>query len=205
MSTSSSSSSIPDQERLVSTPNSKVINLQNLLKDSSHESEATVNEAAADRKDNLPLVDANNYLRSNLAELSPELSQYGSYQFQPSLTSGSYGPQYSFNTMPKTQETSWMRPNAQSELASALTTQGVENNARSNIAHKQVKNFVQGFSKPDDFSSTRSKISMPTLAALFQQQQDALQREKESSRKVNSAGKNSKSYLICFHNQLNYN
>lgn len=181
-----STSNIPDHERLVSTKNSKVINLQNLLKDATHGNEAPINEVVAERKDNIPLVDTNTYLRSNLAQLSPELSQYGSYQLQPSLTSGSYGAQYSFNTMPKTQETSWIRPNAQSELASALTTQGVDyNNARSNIAHKQVKNFVQGFSKPD--ISTRSKVSMPSLAALFQQQQDALQ--KEASSKTNIAGK----------------
>lgn len=185
-----SSSSIPDQERLVSTKNSKVINLQNLLKDSTHENEAPVNEVAAERKDKIPLVDTNTYLRSNLAQLSPEVSPYGSYQLQPSLNSGSYGAQYSFNTMPKTQETSWIRPNAQSELASALTTQGVDNNnARSNIAQKQVKNFVQGFSTPD--ISTRSKVSMPSLAALFQQQQDALQHEKEASSKTNIAGKKS--------------
>ena len=183
---STSTSNIPDHERLVSTKNSKVINLQNLLKDTTNGNEAPVNEVTAERKDNIPLVDTNTYLRSNLAQLSPEVSQYGSYQLQPSLTSGPYGAQYSFNTMPKTQETSWIRPNAQSELASALTTQGVDNNnVRSNIAHKQVKNFVQGFSQPD--ISTRSKVSMPSLAALFQQQQDALQ--KEASSKTNIAGK----------------
>lgn len=186
---STSPSNIPDHERLVSTKNSKVINLQNLLKDSTHENEASANEVSAERKDSIPLVDTNTYLRSNLAELSPEVSPYGSYQLQPSLTSGSYGAQYSFNTMPKTQETSWIRPNAQSELASALTTQGVDsNNARSNIAHKKVKNFVQGFSTPD--ISTRSKVSMPSLAALFQQQQNALQQGKEAASKTNIAGKN---------------
>lgn len=183
------SATIPDSERLVSTPNSKVINLQNLLKDSTHE--AAANEAA-ELKDSIPTVDTNNYLRSNLAELSPEISQYGSYQFQPSLTSGSLGPQYTYNTMPKTQETSWMRPNAQSELASAFTTQGasaLQNNARSSIAHQQVKTFVQSFSKPENIvkqEDTRSKVSMPSLATLFQQQQLEVEREKAAHNKVNS-------------------
>lgn len=64
--------------------------------------------------------DTNNYLRSNLAQLTPEKNIYNNYQLQSPLTSGMFGAQFSMNSMPKTQETSWMRPNAQSELASAM-------------------------------------------------------------------------------------
>ena len=173
---------IPDHERLVSTPavgksNSKVLNLQNLLQTSTpQESPQT------ERKDSIPqVIDTNTYLRSNLAELSPETPQYNSYQYQPSLNAGTYGPQYSFNTMPKTQETSWMRPNAQSELASALTNQNTE--ARSNIQSQptiQQQKKTEIPQKKDSQPETKSKVTLTTLQELFQEQQ----RQDEASRKL---------------------
>jgi len=194
----------------VSTPaNSKVVNLNNLLQDSVVESTYNA-EGATERKDNIPnTVDTNTYLRSNLAELSPEISQYGNnYQFQSPLTAGSMGPQYAFNTMPKTQETSWMRPNAQSELASAFsqpidtrsniqskplvqdisssTTSQIQEQ-RSKIMHKQLKNFVQDFSSPSlKPEEAKSKIALPSLAALFEQQQEQ-HRKESTSKAVNEA------------------
>ena len=167
------------------------------------------NPEVAERKDSIPnTVDTNTYLRSNLAELSPEISQYGSsYQFQSPLTAGSSGPQYAFNTMPKTQETSWMRPNAQSELASAFSqpidtrssiqskplvqdiaspsTPSQNQNQRSKIIQKQLKNFVQDFSTSSPNPEVKSKVALPSLAALFQQQQQQLRKESASSAVVN--------------------
>ena len=60
-----------------------------------------------------------NYLQSNLAALTPENGK-PSFEAQTGLSSGRLGAQFTMNKMSKTQETNWVRPNAESELASAM-------------------------------------------------------------------------------------
>ncbi|XP_057314445.1 uncharacterized protein LOC130655679 isoform X2 [Hydractinia symbiolongicarpus] len=68
-----------------------------------------------------------NYLQSNLAVLTPENGK-PSFEGQAGLTSGRLGAQFTMSKMSKTQETNWVRPNAESELASAMpeSSTGVE-------------------------------------------------------------------------------
>ena len=68
-----------------------------------------------------------NYLQSNLAALTPENGK-ANFEAQSTLTSGRLGAQFTMRKMSKTQETNWVRPNAESELASAMpeSSTGVE-------------------------------------------------------------------------------
>lgn len=110
-------------------------NLQSLL---STQEPDTYKQSIAENKDTIPSQqkinrmfsfnekkdtisspqDTSNYLRSNLAQLTPEKNIYNNYQ--SALNAQMSGAQFAMNFMPKTQETSWIRPNAQSELASAM-------------------------------------------------------------------------------------
>lgn len=110
-------------------------NLQSLLQSPENYAEFYTDE----KKDQIPVSEdsenlqnnifsftnkkeTNNYLRSNLAQLTPENNVYSNYHIQSPLNYDSFAAQFTTNSMPKTQETNWIRPDAQSELAAAMPT-----------------------------------------------------------------------------------
>ncbi|XP_065670469.1 uncharacterized protein LOC100203426 isoform X18 [Hydra vulgaris] len=96
-----------------------VISLHNLLKNDlllSDDKSSNIGKSSSSKSPSNNQQDSSaNYLRSNLAALTPESGK--SNTDEQSVMSGEHAMS---TKMRKTQETNWMRPNPESELASAL-------------------------------------------------------------------------------------
>ncbi|XP_065670477.1 uncharacterized protein LOC100203426 isoform X26 [Hydra vulgaris] len=121
-----------------------VISLHNLLKNDlllSDDKSSNIGKSSSSKSPSNNQQDSSaNYLRSNLAALTPESGK--SNTDEQSVMSGEHAMS---TKMRKTQETNWMRPNPESELASALPESYIDSSVPSKETSSHQNSLNQAF------------------------------------------------------------
>ncbi|XP_065639357.1 uncharacterized protein LOC100203426 isoform X13 [Hydra vulgaris] len=121
-----------------------VISLHNLLKNDlllSDDKSSNIGKSSSFKSPSNNQQDPSaNYLRSNLAALTPESGK--SNTDEQSVMSGEHAMS---TKMRKTQETNWMRPNPESELASALPESYIDSSVPSKETSSHQNSLNQAF------------------------------------------------------------